>query len=112
MTVRPARLWGQVPPTVAQEQRTQWVFLEPCGCPLGVVEATRIVRGSAVTMSEDKAWDDFAEPRTDERALRRRGVTAVHMSHARYCAEVSPLTLRTCPHGDPATPSAASGDQS
>lgn len=112
MSARTTRAWGTAPPMVPQEQRTQWVFLQPCGCPRGVTEATRIIRGSAVTLTEDEAWDTFADTRADERALRREGVTAVHMSHARYCAEVSPLMVGPCPHRDDADPSAAGGEPS
>ena len=93
---------GKLPPRVPQEQRTQWVFRLPCGCPVGLVEGTRIVKQRPVTvatLTEDEAWDRFADTRAEERDLRRRGVVAEHMSHARYSAEMYPLMLARCPHG-------------
>lgn len=81
-------------PTYAKE-RTQFVFLKPCGHPRGLVEGSY-----AKTM--DGAWDSFADNRADERSMRDQGVTCVHVSHAEYVERFYPHMLG-CEHDGPAT---------
>jgi len=79
-----------------------WVFYEPCGCPRGVMDA--VILGEAL-WHEDAAFraffdDGLRKRSTDARVKRerKRGVTAVLMTHDRYRAQVSPVMLRKCPH--------------
>lgn len=78
--------------------RQQWVFLNPCGCPFGVMEFAGETPG--------EAWREFYEGshRVVDLAVGRAvaaGVTAVLVSHERYEAEFY-RQLRSgyrCPHG-------------
>lgn len=71
--------------------RHQFVFLNRCGCPRGVVEGS-------YAGDEDGAWDMFADDRRDERRLRAEGVTVVHVDHDTYSRDFYPLMLVPCPH--------------
>jgi hypothetical protein len=75
--------------------RQQWVFLDACGCPFGVMEGTGQTQG--------EAWREFYEGthRSTDLAVGRavaRGVTSVLVDHERYSAEFYPQMLRRCPH--------------
>jgi hypothetical protein len=72
--------------------RTQWVFREACGCPLGVLEGSQ-------AETEDDAWVEMYG-HSDAAAWRARGVTAEHMPHDRYVADVCPMMMSgyRCPH--------------
>lgn len=73
--------------------RTQWVFRQSCGCPLGVLEGD-------CADSPEQAWRGYTTGSAERRTLRNRGVTVEHMSHARYVADVYPQMLGSyqCPH--------------
>lgn len=70
-----------------------WVFTNPCGCPIGVLVADR-----APTLS--KAWKGFFATQAERDRAMDRGVTVELMSHDRYVVEVSPKMGAdyTCPH--------------
>jgi hypothetical protein len=74
-----------------EANRTQFVFIETCGCPLGLVEGS-------YAKTEDGAWDTFCDTRADERRLRARGVTVDHVPHAEYTERYFPLMLTGCTH--------------
>ena len=47
-----------IPP---QGERHHYVFLDACGCPFGLTEASALkLDGPARVADEDAAWDDFA----------------------------------------------------
>jgi hypothetical protein len=73
--------------------RHHYLFLHRCGCPFGLVEATR----SALT--EDGAWLHMYDRRKRAvTAAKARGVTALHVDHATYERDFYPLMTKTCPH--------------
>ncbi len=74
--------------------RRQWVFLNPCGCATGVLEA-----GS--NESRSKAFRDMYETAAERNAAVDRGVTAVLVDHEQYVREFSPQMYGSwqCPHG-------------
>lgn len=81
--------------TTAQSARHHFVFLNPCGCPFGLVEASRSVR------DENGAWADMFEgDGAVYRVAAARGVTVVHVDHATYEAEFyrKMLGAYRCPH--------------
>jgi hypothetical protein len=73
--------------------RTQWIFIESCGCPFGVLE------GSAARTEED-AWHSFYEVPPAIQEAQTRGVRVEHVPHAAYVQHVYPKMLGsyTCPH--------------
>lgn len=73
--------------------RRQWVFLDPCGCAFGVLEA-----GS--NESRSKAFRDFYDVAKERNAAVDRGVTAVLVDHEQYVREFSPYLYGTkvCTH--------------
>jgi hypothetical protein len=75
--------------------RSHFVFLEPCGCPTSVVDASRYVR------TPGNAWAELALGPAEEIVMRRRGVTVVHVEHDEYSADYLPKMYGayTCPHG-------------
>lgn len=87
-----------------QSERHHYVFLEACGCPFGLVEASsRTEGGPARIADEGAAWDEMYDTRAEERAARSRGVRVVHVDHATYEREFygrmrgGPSRYR-CPH--------------
>jgi hypothetical protein len=68
---------------VASQNRHQFVFTKPCGCPIGLVEGS-------YAKTEDGAWDKFADDLADERRLRDRGVTVDHVTPQRVRRAVLP----------------------
>lgn len=73
-------------------ERTQFVFVRPCGCPIGLIEGS-------YGKTEDGAWDRFADDRADERRLRNAGVRVLHMSHVEYREKWYPRMVKGCTHG-------------
>jgi len=73
--------------------RRQWVFLDPCGCAIGVSEA-----GS--NESRSKAFRDHYDTARERNAAIDRGVTAELVDHDRYVAEFMPQMYSSwvCPH--------------
>jgi hypothetical protein len=67
--------------------RTQFVFVDLCGCPLGVVEGSH-------AKTEAGAWRMW----THADDMRERGVTLVHVPHAEYVERFYPLMLVDCTH--------------
>lgn len=81
-----------------QAERHHYVFLNACGCPLGLVEASaRTPDGPPRIADEDAAWDDMYD-RAEERAARAKGVHVVHVDHATYKRDYYPQMLAACPH--------------
>lgn len=78
-----------------QSARHHFVFLEPCGCPFGLVEA-----GGNVDYEADAWADMFEGDGAAYRAAAARGVTVVHVDHATYEAEFYRKMLGDyrCPH--------------
>lgn len=74
--------------------RLHWVFFNPCGCPIGVID-----HGDGVETSF-RAWIAYYNDPAVEDAAYARGVTVTLMDHARYVAEVHPLmgSEYRCPH--------------
>jgi hypothetical protein len=68
--------------------RTQFVFLNPCGCPIGVTEGDPI----------GGAWRYYTA--AEKRAMLARGVTVVHVPHDEYVVTYLPKMYGsyTCPH--------------
>lgn len=75
-----------------EENRTQFVFTDPCGCPFGLVEGS-------YAKTEDGAWDIIADSRAEERAMRNRGVRVEHVSHDEYVERFYPRMTQRCTHG-------------
>lgn len=72
--------------------RTQFVFVLPCGCPIGLVEGS-------YAETEAGAWDILVPSYLDERRrLRDRGVTVHHVTHDEYTAKYYPLMGAGCNH--------------
>lgn len=88
--------------TSAAPDQCDWVFFDPCGCPRGVMDA--VVLGEVLWHDEAAFrafFDDGLRKRSTDARIKRerkRGVTAVMMTHDRYRAEISPVMLRKCPH--------------
>jgi hypothetical protein len=78
------------------DQRHHFIFLNPCGCPFGLVEGKVGRYGSAA--DPDAAWDAMYDTRAEERAALARGVRVVHVDHATYEREFYPLMSARCPH--------------
>ncbi len=74
--------------------RRQWVFLDPCGCATGVVEA-------GTNESRSKAFRDVYETAAERNDALDRGVTAILVDHEQYVREFSPQMYGSwqCPHG-------------
>lgn len=75
-------------------ERRHWVFRNPCGCPIGVLDVDR----DADTRS--KAWREFYATAKERNAAMDRGVSSDEMSHAEYVTDVMPMMLSsyTCTH--------------
>ncbi len=75
-------------------ERRHWVFRNPCGCPIGVLDIDRD------TDTRSKAWREFFETAKERNAAMDRGVTSDEMSHAEYVADVMPMMLSSysCAH--------------
>jgi hypothetical protein len=73
--------------------RTQWIFLRPCGCPVGVME------GSAARVEYD-AWREFYDTAKAIRAAQSDGIRVQSVSHDTYLKDFAPkmLTSQTCSH--------------
>lgn len=85
--------------TVAVE-RHHYVFLLPCGCPEGLLEATpRRPGGKPQVADEDAAWSEMYATRAEERAAHTRGIRVVHVDHGIYARDFYPLMTGRCPHG-------------
>lgn len=74
--------------------RRHWIFRDPCGCPIGVLNIGRD------TDTRSRAWRQFFETATERNAAMDRGVTSDEMSHAEYVRDVMPqmLSSHACPH--------------
>lgn len=75
-------------------ERTQFVLLNSCGCPLEVME------GSQAANEDDARWE---LAKGDGRTLlmwHRRGLRVVHVSHDDYERDYYPLMMSSCPHGE------------
>ncbi len=73
--------------------RHHFVFLHPCGCPFGLVEATYR------NLSEDAAWASMYDRRRRAiQAARACGVRVVHVDHATYVREFFGQMTAACPH--------------
>lgn len=83
---------SKLPPRRAQEDRRHWVFLNPCGCPFGLVEQGANYR------DEGSAWDGMYDTRAEERQARAKGVTSVFVDHATYEREYYGRMAKPCPH--------------
>lgn len=82
-----------------QAERHHYVFLDPCGCPRGLVEASaRKPGGPARLADEGEAWDEMYDTRAEERVARSAGVTVAHVDHATYERDLYPLMRTACPH--------------
>jgi len=73
--------------------RHHFVFLNPCGCPLGVLDAEH-------APTEYDAWMEMFVYVWDIRRAQSQGVTVIHVDHATYEVEFYPKMLGTyqCPH--------------
>jgi len=83
------------------EERHHYLFLEPCGCPFGLVEASANKPGGPPRIADEgEAWDEMYDTRAEERAARATGVRVVHVDHATYESDyydrMSPSY--PCPH--------------
>lgn len=88
----------RLPYRAPQNERHHYVFLLPCGCPFGLVEASAQKPGGPPRVDEDGAWDAIYDTRAEERADRALGVRAVHVDHATYERDLYPLMVQRCPH--------------
>lgn len=70
--------------------RYQWIFTEPCGCPVAVIA------GSAVRTAEEA----MAEMYPDVAAAQASGITVRLISHEEYLREYQPKMgwSYRCPH--------------
>jgi hypothetical protein len=94
-TTKAPRLPYQPP----QEDRRHYLFLDPCGCPFGLVEASPTKPGGDPRIaSEDAAWDAMYDSRQEERAAHSRGVTVIYVTHAEYEAGYYDLMRSGCVH--------------
>lgn len=75
-------------------ERLHWVFRNPCGCPIGVLDVDRD------SDTRSKAWREFYDTAAARNAAMDRGVTSDHMSHADYVRDVLPLMRATCTHAE------------
>lgn len=82
----------KLPPRRAQAERRHWVFVDPCGCPFGLIEQSHFYP------DEDTAWDGMYDTRTEERQARARGVQAVFVDHATYERDFYSRMTTPCPH--------------
>jgi hypothetical protein len=71
------------------KSRTHHVFVERCGCPIGLVSGCP---------DEEAAWDAMYETRAQERAARGRGIRVEFVDHDTYQREFYPLMIQRCPH--------------
>lgn len=72
-------------------ERTQYVFVYPCGCPRTVID------GSSVADAEE-AWAEAAPLKAERHWLDVQGVQLLHVSHAEYVARFSELMRTGCTH--------------
>lgn len=90
----PRRLPWRAP----QSERHHYLFVDPCGCPRGLTEATATEPGGPPRIGDDdEAWADAYSP-DEERAMRKAGVRVVHVDHATYERDWFELMRRSCPH--------------
>ncbi|GGN39698.1 hypothetical protein FHR83_006661 [Actinoplanes campanulatus] len=87
---------SKLPPRRPQSERKHWIFLDQCGCPIGLVEESRFYK------TEDAAWDGMYDTRAEERAARARGVHTVFVDHATYEERFYPRMTKRCTHEDAA----------
>jgi hypothetical protein len=73
-------------------ERRHWVFLNPCGCPDGIIDVDRD------TDTRSKAWREFYDRADNRNAALGRGVTCEEISHSEYVRNVEPKMLTSCPH--------------
>jgi hypothetical protein len=66
------------------------VFLNPCGCAVGVM--------TAAGETKSKAWREFWGTRGAADRAMDRGVTHELVTHERYVAEHLPAMRAGCPH--------------
>lgn len=80
-------------PWWAQEPRTQWVLLRPCGCAQGVLE------GSEATTMLD-AWSNFYEEPWMAKEAHDKGVRIIWVDHEIYVDKYSEQMRLdwVCPH--------------
>lgn len=97
----PAPTTPRMPYRPPQDERHHYLFVDPCGCPRGLTEASAETRGGPPRLAdEDAAWDD-AYTRSEARKLRRAGVRVVHVDHATYERDWFDLMRGPCPHATP-----------
>ncbi len=83
-----------------QDERHHYLFVLPCGCPEGLVEASALsADGPPRIADEGEAWEDMFETRAERRAARARGVRVVHVDHATYERDWFELMRTPCTHG-------------
>lgn len=88
----------KLPYRVPQAERHHYLFVDPCGCPRGLVEASATRPGGPPRIAdEDAAWEDMYSP-AEERAAHRAGVRVVHVDHATYERDWFELMRGPCPH--------------
>ncbi len=81
-----------------QDERHHYLFIDTCGCPRGLVEASATIRGGPPRIEdEDQAWDEMYTP-AEKRAAREAGVRVVHVDHATYERDWFDLMRGPCPH--------------
>lgn len=90
-----------------QSERRHYVFLEACGCPFGLIEASARKPGGPPRLADEgAAWDDMYDTRAEERAARAAGVTVVHVDHATYERDYfEAMRSGHCPHAASPVPS-------
>lgn len=96
--MRPPRLPYRPP----QSERHHYVFVDPCGCPFGLIEASASKPGGPPCIAdEDQAWDQFYDTRAVEREARKRGVRAQHVTHEQYERDYfDQMHSGRCTHGE------------
>jgi len=76
-------------------RRMHWVFIEPCGCAFGVMDAPE----SGEEAAAPQAWAAFYEGRVAAGfAAMERGVQARLVTHHEYEHAHMPQILGACPH--------------
>lgn len=80
-------------PWWAQEARSQWILLRPCGCAEGVLEGSEAA-------NEDDAWAQFYDTPWIRQEAHKKGVRIIEVDHEvyveRYFKQMKPGWV--CPH--------------
>ena len=72
--------------------RRHFMFLRPCGCPVGLTDQRDKVQ------TEADAWESMYPTRGEERDARDRGIHVRLVDHATYRQEYYHLMLKPCTH--------------